>query len=243
VNTAWLQQRDAVALVYHGLMPARTAAPGTHRRLMDDFEHDLLAISRLTTLHFAELLPVCAGHRLLPETAVAIMFDDALISQYDHAVPMLVTLGLKATFCVPTSKLDARWHFTRDIVRELAGIRAVDGRPLFEIAGHGHAHENYKTWSEADIRADLMTMRDALERLGVSPTSLALPYGDENTVATRRAAVLAGFSAVRVSRGGPIRYGTSPWNLPAYLVHEDSDVRVLLASGWPSSTPRRRVRR
>jgi peptidoglycan/xylan/chitin deacetylase (PgdA/CDA1 family) len=148
---------------------------------------------------FAAQMAYLAAHRRVvdldslfqdPNTpAVAITFDDGYRSAFEHAVPVLLELGLPAAFFVPTKWIGATsvWEGRSDPVmtgEELAEL----ARSGFAVESHGHAHIDYARADAAAVEEDVRTSVELLaELLGRPPRYLAYPYGRASAAAAAEA--------------------------------------------------------
>jgi peptidoglycan/xylan/chitin deacetylase (PgdA/CDA1 family) len=152
-------------------------------------------------MRFAEALNGTDGER-----AVAVTFDDAFLSVYEIAFPMMQRLGMPGTVFVPTawpgrgepmewSGID-HWQdgrhepelrcMTWDQLRELQDAG-------WEIAAHTHTHPHLTQLDDAQLADELVRSREICEeRMGTPCESLAYPYGDVDERVID-AAALAGF--------------------------------------------------
>lgn len=138
---------------------------------------------------------------------VAVTFDDAYRSVYEHARPVLEGLGLPATVFVPTAFAGAErpmsWpgisHWVggpheRELVPmswdQLADLVASG----WEIGSHTRSHPRLPELPDDALHAELSGSRaDCQHNLGVACTSIAYPYADcDRRVAA--AAAAAGYA-------------------------------------------------
>lgn len=258
-------RRTVVVLTYHGITPKPSAPPAKYRRAKYDFEMDMELIAKLgyETISFGDLVAAVSGEEPLQNDAVIITFDDGLISQYEAALPILVQLGLRATFFVcPGLMGTAEYFFKQETIEDILCKMLPTGEWQFDVESHGYDHVDLKDLSEADRDVQLWAARrswdemfavrriNAIDRDVVFAERrdpvLALPYGGTNTPAMQSAASAAGYKVVRTAIGGVIDFWDASTknllNVPSYLLHENSDLKALLdrRSSWPNSTPKRK---
>ena len=132
------------------------------------------------------------------KAAVTYTFDDTNSSQMSH-YPELRALGVRMTFYLITSKPEAADPVWATVVK--------DGH---EIGNHSATHPH--TGSGADLDAATAFLR---ERLGVTPWTMAAPFGD----ASYRALATSRFLLNRSVGGGVIRPNdtTDPFVLPCFV--------------------------
>ncbi len=175
---------------------------------------------------------------------VAITFDDAFASVYEHAAPLLEELGWPATVFVPTGAVERdepmRWLLDNgcaepsDIgqLRPLAWdqIESLAARG-WEIGSHSVSHPLLSTLSVAERREELVTSREAIaERVGAC-VSVSYPWGEVNDVvaeAARQAGYTAGGGlAGRFHSGDPMR-------VPRFAVaRRDEGIGIALKTSAP----------
>ncbi|MBD3180557.1 MAG: polysaccharide deacetylase family protein [Candidatus Latescibacteria bacterium] len=120
--------------------------------------------------------------RELPDSCVAISIDDAYISVYNRALPILEEFGYPATLFIPTAAVDQRLPGYMSWEQ----IRKAEKRGI-EPASHGHSHhymlrrregESDSEW-ERNVRDDIMTsLRRLGEELNTEVFMFAYPYGE-----------------------------------------------------------------
>jgi peptidoglycan/xylan/chitin deacetylase (PgdA/CDA1 family) len=162
-----------------------------------------IAVTRVTPAQFAHQVETVlrAGFAILPlqdylnrpeprERAIALTFDDAYASVYEHAFPVLKQYGLRATLFVITrymGKLDD-WdvnfghirfpHMTAEQVVRLA----AEG---WEIGSHSMRHLDLSRLSQNLLEEEVMGSRRTLEQLtGQKICTISYPFGntDERVV-------------------------------------------------------------
>ena len=120
----------------------------------------------------------CRGAGTLPEKSVVVTFDDAFLSVFDLAFPILSRLGLPATLFVPTRKVGTdgpmvwrkmeRWLGGAD-EGELVGMSWKEVKELdragWEIGSHTRAHP-YLTQLDDDALIDPFRQQFGGQRFG-----------------------------------------------------------------------------
>ena len=93
-----------IAVNYHYVRPAFDAPyPGIHGITPEKFETQLkLLASAGTFVGAADVRAAVRGDAPLPDRAFIVTFDDGLREQYEHALPVLRRLGIRAIFFVNT---------------------------------------------------------------------------------------------------------------------------------------------
>lgn len=168
-----------------------------------------------------------------PTEAIALTFDDAFTSVYDHAMPVLERLRVPATIFLIAKTLDGG-HADVDWVDAppVHPLRVLDRTQVKELqaagvrfGSHSYSHDDLTTLGYDACVEDLRRSRDVLEELlGEPVTTLAYPRGRHDET-VRRAAADAGFTwsfglAVPERVAGPqavsrvgVYPGDSPWSL------------------------------
>jgi peptidoglycan/xylan/chitin deacetylase (PgdA/CDA1 family) len=193
---------DLIVLCYHGISktwPDQTSVTP------EDFAAQIEALLErgYQAQTFASALVVPRSPRTF-----AITFDDAPLSVYEQAAPILAELGVPATVFVVTENTTfgkpAAWdgisHWLgTEHEKELAcmswdqlGALAEAG---WEVGSHTRTHPRLSTLSADVVREELeVSRRECEQRLGAPCLTIAYPYGESNLVAAREAQA-AGYMA------------------------------------------------
>lgn len=145
---------------------------------------------------------------------VSIDFDDGYQSMYDNGLPILDAAGLKSTQYIITQKVGIDSYVTLDEVLQMYN----NGH---EIGVHTRTHPNLTTLTEAQMTDEIVGAQQDLISWGITPTTLAYPYGGYNDTveAVVQSAGLRGArdsdlgynsSAVGLTFGGPLDHDTRP---------------------------------
>jgi len=178
--------RDVIVLCYHAVSENWTADLSvTPRRLEEQL--GLLVERGYQGATFMQAVTAPPAKR-----TVAVTFDDAFLSVFDLAFPILSRLGLPATLFVPTRKVGTdgpmvwrkmeRWLGGTD-EGELVGMSWKEVKELdragWEIGSHTRAHP-YLTQLDDDALIDELrgSREDCEQQLGKPCLSLSYPYGD-----------------------------------------------------------------
>ncbi len=146
--------------------------------------------------------------------AFALTFDDALLCLYDNALPILDSLGMKATFFVVSGYIGRLSHwdvYKRPHMDE--GQIADLLRRGHQIGSHTVTHPDLRRLSDSDLCRELeQSKADLQDRFGVEISLLAYPFGYyDNRVA--QAAVCAGYRYALT-----INHARHPGPLPAMAI-------------------------
>lgn len=221
----------AVVFVYHRF--GEDDVPSTNIRVAQ-FEAHLreLQTGGYTVLPLPEVAAALRERRRLPDRTVAISVDDAYLSVYTTAWPMLRAAGIPFTVFVATDLLDGGGggrYMNWDQIRELrdAGVT---------IGAHSAAHGHFPDMTADAIRADLARSAAAFRReLGEVPGLFAYPYG-EMSLAARELVEEAGFTMAFGQHSGAAEDGLDPLFQPRFALNETYGAQqrfVLAANALP----------
>lgn len=197
--------------------------------------YDVWALDRL-------LDHVAAGQRLTGREVV-ITFDDGYLDNYEHAVPVLLDLGLPATFYLTAGFVGTTRQFPWD---ERKGRRTVmmnwdQAREMhrlgFEIGCHTWSHPDLGTEPIASADRELRAARARLEdELGAPVRNFAYPFGGTANIRPEwiDAIAAAGFRSNVSCHGGQVRPSDDPFCVAREGCHQRTvtDVRIILDDPW-----------
>ncbi|HZO08410.1 MAG TPA: polysaccharide deacetylase family protein [Myxococcota bacterium] len=172
-------------LMYHHVSPERPAAADARpdegwdfHLSPQGFERQLRALSRrgLRFVPLPEIVETIRRGGREPDGVAAITFDDGWRDVYEHALPILLEMGLPATFFLTTEHLrpgraDAR-RLGRAQILELISAGMT-------VGGHSRTHVDLTRIPEARAREEIAGCRQDLEQAtGQSVTLFAYPGGE-----------------------------------------------------------------
>lgn len=169
--------------------------PAAFRRFME------AASERFRTVTAADVLRAMETGASLPDNALMITFDDAYRDNLDHAVPILQSLKMCATFFAISDHLGRANTWNGKVGRQAEHMTASELTDLcaagFEVGSHTRTHRPLTELSPEELEEELAGSRAALEdALCRSIRAVAYPYGlfdaAVESAATRHYAV--GFS-------------------------------------------------
>jgi peptidoglycan/xylan/chitin deacetylase (PgdA/CDA1 family) len=195
------------------------------------------------------------------DKTLAVTFDDAFASVYEHAFPILSSLGLPATVFAPTSFMSERQHLRWNGIdhwlqtqsaSELCGMSWEDLGRLqeagWEVGSHTRTHPRLTSLNDTEMREELAeSRREIAANLSAPCETVAYPYGDVDervADAAQNAGYLAGAALASALRpGGPERWprvgiysGDQMWR---FRLKISRGTRRLRASRfWRSATSR-----
>lgn len=155
-----------------------------------------------------------------PERTALLTFDDGWLDGLTVAAPLLIRLGVGATFFVCPGLWGGRDERMGEAGRVLT---AAEARELaaagMDLGSHSMTHPDLRTLDETALRRELVDSKTAVEDIsGRSCRALAYPFGlhDERV---RRAAAGAGFAVAFSFEPGPWRPFAAP-RFPGPLTHQ-----------------------
>ncbi len=181
---------------------------------------------------------------------VAITFDDAFSSVFEHAAPLLEELGWPATVFVSTGAVERdepmRWLLDTDSPEpsDLSQLRPLTWGQIeslaargWEIGSHSVSHPLLSTLAPAARREELVVSRKVIVEHVGDCVSVSYPWGEVNDVvaeAARQAGYTAGGGlAGRFHSGDPMR-------VPRFAVaRRDDGLRIALKTSAPVWAARR----
>jgi peptidoglycan/xylan/chitin deacetylase (PgdA/CDA1 family) len=119
---------------------------------------------------------------------VAITFDDAFVSTFDHALPELSRRRFPCTIFVPCGNLGRRpgWPMEdeadrSEVVVTAARLKRYSADPLVVFGSHGVTHPRFTEMPPDTARAELSDSRDIISGItGTDVRLFAFPYGDHD---------------------------------------------------------------
>lgn len=112
------------------------------------------------------------------EGMVTLSFDDSWISQYTAVLPILESVGIKATFYITTEPILGGWS---DFMTP-AQVKDISQKD-HEIGDHTITHPHLIELSQTQINKEIIDSKNYLETLtGKSVTTMAYPYGEFNSI-------------------------------------------------------------
>lgn len=163
----------------------------------------------------SEIIDALFSGQTLNNRTVGLTIDDAYITVYESAWPLLKAAGIPFTLFVTTDAIDrgSSLYMTWDQIRELR-----DGGVT--IGTHSASHPHMPISSEAVNRASIEKSIARIEaELGERPTLFSYPYG-EMSLAARDLVAGMGFKAAFGRHSGAIYSGADRFLLPRFPMNE-----------------------
>ncbi|MCB5944730.1 polysaccharide deacetylase family protein [Acidocella sp. KAb 2-4] len=222
--------RAVAAGLFCLLAGAAIAAPPVPILVYHRFDPSQSGLTTVTTASFTQQLDWLAAHhyqiiplaqlaqwRDIPSPAVAITVDDGHESVFTQLYPILRQRHIHVTlFVYPSAISRASYALTWPQLAEMVNSGLVD------VQAHTYWHPDFRkekaARSPADYRAfvdmQLVKSKTVLEqRLGISVTMLAWPYGIHDPM-LEDAARRAGYTAAFAFAGGQAQPGDDPLAIP-----------------------------
>jgi peptidoglycan/xylan/chitin deacetylase (PgdA/CDA1 family) len=221
----------AVVVMYHRFGDGRY--PSTNIR-MEQFRKHVAELKKdkYTVMPLPEIVSALRNDRPLPDRAVAITVDDAYLSVYENAWPILREAGFPFTLFVATQPVDAgmKSYMSWD------QLRAFAESDLVTIGSQTHNHPHMPAQSLEANRQELSTSQARFRaELGREPDLFAYPYG-EYAAPVKKAVREAGFVAAFGQHSGALGRLSDMYALPRYALNEaygDMDRFTLAVNSLP----------
>ena len=187
-----LLPRQMTVLMYHGIDDAGAPSADAYYTVSQpSFAGHLRAI-RAAGKQGLSVLNLL--NDLAPKPAVAITFDDGLVSNFD-AAGMLAAVGMSADFFVNPSTIEQRGFLNWSQLREMSQLG-------MSIQSHAMTHRYLNDLSASELEEELRVSKDKIEQnLGAAVTLLAPPGGRMPT-GLHHLAYQFGYAAICSSRAG-----------------------------------------
>lgn len=205
----------AVAVMYHRFGDDRF--PSTNIR-MEQFRAHIAELKKdkYTVLPLPRIVTALREGKPLPERTVAITVDDAYLSVYENAWPLLRDAGFPFTLFVATEPVanGLSDYMSWEQIRNLAGS------DLVTIGSQTHKHPHMPAQGLAANREDLEKSQALFrEKLGRAPDLFAYPFGEYSGPVQDLVREM-GFTAAFGQHSGAMSRLTGHYALPRYAMNE-----------------------
>lgn len=173
--------QHAVITIYHHVAhdtPRSTSLTPDELRTQMQYLHD----HNFDVWPLDRLIDALQNHQPMPERVATLTFDDAYISIYDTAFPMLQEFGYPFTLFVTTQPVDdnQRGYLNWDQVRDLSDAGVIVANHMVH---HPHMVDTLPDETNAQrierLRAELRTAQQRIqEETGQNHKIMAYPYGE-----------------------------------------------------------------
>lgn len=161
---------------------------------------------------------------------VSIDFDDGYQSMYDNGLPILDAVGMKSTQYIITQNVGVDSYVTLDEVLQMYN----NGH---EIGDHTRTHPNLTTLTVAQMTDEIVGAKQDLISWGITPTTLAYPYGGYNPTVesvvqgsglrgARDSDLGYNSSGLGLTFGGPLDHDTRPLVLWSEAAEQDMNTTL-----------------
>lgn len=232
-SRGWLRVPGIPIFVFHGLSESVDSIPPSEQQYWvkpRDFRNLVGSLVKggYRACSVSEIFRGTADEAV----ATSITFDDGLISDYSHALPVLAEYKLPGEFFVSTSKIGTPGYMDWN---HLNAMRETG----MSIQSHGHSHQDLQTLSEKEITRELEYSKHLLEdKLGSEVTLFAAPFGSWNSFVLNEA-LRIGYKALCTARSLPARSQSS--KLDRIVLHRNTTTEEL--QQYLSGNPARYFRR
>ena len=172
--TAEETEDSAVVIMYHRF--GEDKYPSTNISLEQFRSHiEELKQEKYHVVPLSEVVEAFRNKTPLPTRTVAITIDDAYLSIYEKAWPILREAGFPFTLFASSEPVDLKveGYMTWDQIREM------DKDPLVSIGHHGHSHNHLLRMAKEQVKQDLEAASARYQaELGYIPDILAYPFGE-----------------------------------------------------------------
>ncbi|HAA93544.1 MAG TPA: chitin deacetylase [Rhodospirillaceae bacterium] len=201
---------SAIGLLYHRF--AESDHPATSLSVEKFSSHiKELNSGEYTVLPLADLIDKLEKQEPLPKRAVVITIDDAYVSVYKHAWPLLKKAALPVTLFLTTQPVDSgqQGYLSWEQLKEMTGAGVTIGLKA-------HSQARLSTQSPEAIRREIETASDLVRKnLNVTPVAFAFPYGLASRQA-QRIVYAAGYKAAFGQHSGVLHRRTDRFFLPRF---------------------------
>ncbi|WP_417317297.1 polysaccharide deacetylase family protein [Emcibacter sp.] len=215
VSRAQETEDSAVVMMYHRFGEDRF--PSTNITLDQFREHiEELQNEKYNIVPLSAVIDAFRNNKELPPRTIALTIDDAYVSIYENAWPMLKEAGFPFTMFTSTQPVDLELpgYMTWDQIREM------EADPLVSIGHHGHTHEHLLRMTPEQVRQDLKTASARYQaELGYVPEIFAYPFGEYSAEIEKTVKSL-GLKAAFGQHSGTASSRLDPFALPRFAFNE-----------------------
>mgnify|MGYP000321354360 CR=1 FL=1 len=191
--------------------------PSTNISIAKFQEHvNELSSAKYTVLPLGRIVEMVEKGEELPERTVALTVDDAYLSVYEKAWPILKEAGLPFTIFASTGRLDGG----AGNYMSWAQLKEMAAQGVF-VGHHTDTHPHLPRLSESQIISEIkIANRKFEENLGFVPALFAYPYGEYGT-AIKNTIEEMGFKAAFGQQSGVIYAGHDRFSYPRFAMSEN----------------------
>jgi peptidoglycan/xylan/chitin deacetylase (PgdA/CDA1 family) len=203
-------QIDVTSFVYHRFGESKYSATNISTEIFVQ-QLEWMKLNRKATVSLDELYAAFQSKGKLE--GILITVDDAYLSFYQIAFPLVKKYGVKVALFVNTEQVGKGGYMTWD---QLAEVK----RAGVEIGNHTHTHLqvlNYPIAQQKNVFENELKTSQALfkEHLGFEPEYFAYPYGEYSEL-MKEVLKQKGFKLGLAQHSGGIGLSTDPYAIPRF---------------------------
>lgn len=167
------------------------------------------------TITMDELYDFLQGKRNLGKNAVAITFDDGLLSNLIYAYPLLQSHNMKATnFLITSRVMDTPQYFYADNLQFISKEEIEWSQDVFQYEGHTHALHQIVDGKSLVVQQTMKSLKQdlATSQAIVPQHYFAYPFGQYNAT-TKQVLKNMGYKLAFTTKTGYVKYGDDPFAL------------------------------
>lgn len=208
-------ENHAVVFMYHRF--GEDSLPSTNTTI-DQLKAHIAELKRgpYTVMPLSEIVEALQSGKELPDYAVGLSVDDAFLSLYQNAWPLLKEARLPFTLFVATGSIDERrpGYMDWDMIRELRDSGLVT------IGSQTETHPQLWKFSPVEVAQEIIESQARFaDELGKKTALIAYPYGEYSLAVARQMKSL-GFAAAFGQHSGVIHEGSDFFALPRFAMNE-----------------------
>lgn len=215
-----LAERAASAIIYHRF--GESDFPSTNIKI-EQFEQHLQELKNggYSVMALGDIINAMREGAELPEKTTAITIDDAYLSVYTEAFPLLKKYGFPFTLFVATDDVDRADNGTYKRYMTWDQLKEIEIHPLGTVASQTASHLHMIDATELANRKDIERSQARFEeKLGIRPNIIAYPYGEFSSDViklVREMGFIAGFG----QHSGAFGSDDDIYSLPRFSMNED----------------------
>lgn len=125
----------------------------------------------ISVKEFENLLVAVSEHNKTHRVEVRLAFDDANTSDIDIVLPRLISIGVAASFFVPTDHIGLEGYLDSEAIANLANAGMT-------IGSHSCTHSDWVSRDISAVEVEMIRSKKLLEAITASPVvHVAPPYG------------------------------------------------------------------
>ena len=217
-------------LLYHHIDEAPPSGTPSRSNYVSpkNFAKQMAWLNRLgiNGLSLEKALPYIKGQK--QGRVVVITFDDAFLSVYQNAMPILDQYGFSATNYFVVNEISGQNNWDSPNAKRAPCMNLEQTQKWLdhghEVGSHTLTHPHLSQLSNDDAFIEINHSKQKLETaLGINISSFAYPYGDENAD-IRKMINEAGYSNAVTTRRGRANAHNNAFELPRHSVRRNDTI-------------------